>query len=135
MWPMLAAMAAGSLMGAAKNKSERQAAAADMAANAEQIRYSPWTHMASQMKAAPAMSLTGDMLQGGVTGAMQMQNFQKGQQDMDKSKALTGFLERGGNVQSIPGYQPNYNGAQVSDNPYATGGTWGRMMKPNFYQG
>lgn len=82
------AMGAASLLGGiGGRKAEKENAANNMEANAEAIRYSPWTHMQTQMQQAqaPKGSAIGDLGAGILSGISQQQN-------MDSAAAQKGLL-------------------------------------------
>lgn len=72
-WAIVIGSVAGAGLGALKNAEERKQIAALNAAEAEKTRYSPWTGMKGQIQASP--SAFGDVLQGGMTGAMMGKQF------------------------------------------------------------
>lgn len=69
-WPILAAMAGGALLGAAKSKAQREADANAMELNAEQMKYSPWTGMKTDMRSAGPNSMIASVGEGALSGAM-----------------------------------------------------------------
>jgi hypothetical protein len=87
MWPMLALAGGSALLSAmqASNKAKQDAATqrSNMLANAEQMRYSPWSGMSAsfmpgQALESPGGAALGAGLQGGLQGAMFGQQFAKG---------------------------------------------------------
>lgn len=73
--PTLALGGAGVLAGEENNKYKRQQEQSNMLANAEALRYSPWTHMnPGMMKAGVGSDLMAGM-QGGLAGAMMGSQF------------------------------------------------------------
>lgn len=70
MWPMLIAAGAGALLNAQKQKAQQQAEANAMEANAEAIRYSPWTKMNPGMMQGSGGSQTAALAEGALSGAM-----------------------------------------------------------------
>jgi hypothetical protein len=71
---MLPMMAAGALLGAAKNNRAQQQESSDRKLASETQRYSPWTGM-SAGPIRHAGSMLGDVLGGGLGGAMTSQSF------------------------------------------------------------
>lgn len=72
---MLAGSALGAGTGLLNQKAQKEKDYRDMMANAEMMRYSPWTMMKTGYMGATAPSTIGSLLQGGVAGAMQGQKF------------------------------------------------------------
>lgn len=77
-WVAVGVAGASALMGASQAKQKQKAEQAGMIANAEQIRYSPWTGMnASIQGPSGANDPTAAGLQGALGGAMMGQQFKK----------------------------------------------------------
>lgn len=117
------AMAAGSaLMGAQKAKQEREAQRSNMMANAEQMRYSPWSGMSASFMPGQALeSPLGAAIGGGMQGAVQgMQfgkQFGKSTPDVDTKEPMT----------------MDYNaGSPFGGSSYAQ--QLGQFNKPNFFK-
>lgn len=72
----IASTALSALGGIGGRQAEKNNQANNMEANAEAIRYSPWTHMAKEMipAQAPKGNLGADLLAGATSGLQQEQN-------------------------------------------------------------
>ncbi len=77
-WPMLIAAGIGALSSMKQNDDQRKNEANAMEANAEAIRYSPWTGMKPGMMSSQVGSGLAAGLQGGLGGAMFGSQFGKG---------------------------------------------------------
>jgi hypothetical protein len=77
-WIMVGVAGASALMSHQQAKEKQAQEKANMLANAEQIRYSPWTGMKTDIKGATAGSPMAAAAQGGLSGAMMGQQFSKG---------------------------------------------------------
>lgn len=88
--------------GIAGRGAEANAQEANMKANAEAIRYSPWTHMATQMQQAqaPKGGLGADVLAGLTSGLQQQQN-------MDLSGAKKNYYDAQIFNQALPKGPPS----------------------------
>ena len=112
MWPMLAMAGLGLLQGAQKQKQD----AANMALNAEQMRYSPWTGAQVKMQGASAENPLMAGAQGALGGYMQQQNMdQAAAQNLQADKTLE-------NQSNVSNAQANYfNSLAAQQGPQAPG--------------
>lgn len=89
MFPLLLGALAGGALGMANNAAQRKAQSANMMANAEAIRMSPWTGQNPGMMNAQPSSFIGDVAGGAMGGAMFGQQFGKAAGATDVAKAAT----------------------------------------------
>lgn len=105
----IAATALSALGGIGGRQAEKNNQANNMEANAEAIRYSPWTHMATQMQQAqaPKGGLGGDVLAGLTSGLQQQQNMNlsNAQKNYYDTQAFNSALPKGpvSPMQGAPG--------------------------------
>ena len=107
-WMIPVAMAGMGAMDAADKRNQQRS---QMKANAEAMKYSPWTGMKPEMMGMSGPSEMGGAMQGGLSGAMMMDQFNK----PDAAKA------------PAPGAETAAMNSTMSP--------WGSMQKkpPNFY--
>lgn len=75
MWPLLALSAGGAVLGYENQKYKQEQQKQNMLANAEALRYSPWTRMNPGMMKADVGSPMMGIAQGALSGAMMGSQF------------------------------------------------------------
>ena len=128
--------ALGAIMQERNAEAQRAAQKRQMLANAEQIRYSPWTgakvNVEGPSAADPTGAALGGALQGGLAGAMMGAQFQKlSPKDATPTPTPAPTADAGAQ-------KPGVNMALASNASYAPPDdtqdpydTWGGMKKPN----
>jgi hypothetical protein len=102
-----AAIGAGTLLSVLNNQQKSANEKAAMLANAEQIRYSPWTKAAVSTQGPTANSTLGAIANGGLQGGMTALLMKK-QLGQNPQQAAVVAPQAGA---------PNYNGTLISDDP------------------
>ena len=116
MWPLLLA---GAGLGAVRSMQQEQQAKQDRKREAEIARWSPWSGMQAQRVGSP--DYMGNIMQGGMTGAMMGQAMGGGSGAGAGGQGMAGEAGMAGNPNAV-----NYSGAQPNSmNPYYS--PWQRM--------
>lgn len=141
MWPMLLAAGGGALLGMENQKYKVAQQKDNMLANAEALRYSPWTHMNPGMMKADTNSPLMAAAQGGLTGAMMGSQFGGGAATPEaKPDAIMAAGASDVNQNPGLGNPSEMVPAKNYANPLPGQNSWAGMMpvrvasqQPNFY--
>lgn len=136
------------------NKAKQKQESANMMANAEAMRYSPWTGMKPQMMGRSTGSDTASIMQGGLQGAMFGSQFHGRPAPTPNSDAVTADLASQQKLAQVPvgssavtPQPPGLGGQQLAENlqspnmptPGELGwqqpgqNLWSHLKKPNMY--
>jgi hypothetical protein len=136
MWPIIAMAALQGGMGYLQAKDRAKKEKAAMLANAEQIRQSPWTGMASQVQGPsagdPALAGVGGALSGGLSGYM----MGKSMQATDAANAAAAKPDAAAAAGQSPYSSGSFEDAQnkmMEDQLFKKQNPWGAMGQPTFY--